>query len=101
MDVCVPVVDKLDADTRQEWGYIFQRVEENPVIQEIQGLMDSWKAITFSIFTALAISIIYIYLLSLFAEYLAWALIFVVQIGFVVMAGIGFYTYVSAAAAKK
>ena len=71
------------------------------MIQEVQGLIDSWKAITFSIFTALAISIIYIYLLSLFAEYLAWALIFVVQIGFIVMAGAGFYTYVSAASANK
>jgi len=43
--------------------------------------------------TSLALAIIYIYLMSLFAEYVAWGLIFLIQVGFILMAFGGFYFY--------
>jgi hypothetical protein len=45
--------------------------------------------------TSLLLAIIYIYLMSLFAEYVAWGLIALVQIGLILMAVAGFYFYVT------
>jgi len=43
--------------------------------------------------TSLVLAIIYIYLMSLFAEYVAWGLVFLIQVGFILMAFGGFYYY--------
>jgi hypothetical protein len=45
--------------------------------------------------TSLLLAIIYIYLMSLFAEYVAWGLIVLVQIGLILMGVAGFYFYVT------
>jgi len=59
----------------------------------MQFLMSSWKALLFSMASSLVLSVLYIYLMSYFAEYLAWGLIFLVQISLVVIAAGGFIYY--------
>lgn len=46
------------------------------MFMQMMNLVNAWKAILFSMFTALVLSILYIYFLSIFAEYVAWGLIF-------------------------
>ena len=55
--------------------------------------VNAWKAVLFSMFTALVLSILYIYFLSIFAEYVAWGLIFMVQAGLIALSIGSFYYY--------
>jgi hypothetical protein len=67
----------------------------------MQFLMSSWKALLFSMVSSLVLSVLYIYLMSYFAEYLAWGLIFLVQISLVVIAAGGFIYYTQASGSKQ
>ena len=55
----------------------------------------------FSMVTSLVLSVLYIYLMSYFAEYLAWGLIFLVQVGLFVIAAAGFIYYTQAGEKKE
>lgn len=63
-------------------------------------MKESWKAIAFSMVFAFVLSVIYIFLMSAFAEYLAWGLIFLVEIGVLVI-GVGALVYYTQANGSK
>lgn len=83
----------MPEDAQKNWNIIIDAVKKSPMFQELLYLSNSWKAILLSMGTSLALAIIYIYLMSLFAEYVAWGLVFLIQIGFILMAIGGFYFY--------
>lgn len=93
MDICLPVVKDMDAETKQNWDIILDGLKENFVLMQFVNLYSTWKTILFSMFIALVLSIAYIYFLSLFAEYVAWGLIFFIQTGLIGLSAGSFYYY--------
>lgn len=53
----------------------------------------SSRAVNWSIGLSIVYCILYIYLMSMFAEYIAWAIIVIVQIGLFVGSGASFYSW--------
>lgn len=60
-------------------------LQKNPFIIQIMNIVTASRAIMFSIFSALVLCLLYIYFMSIFAEYVAWAIIVLTQISFVVV----------------
>lgn len=69
-------------------------MKKNPLYKQLEYLAASWKSIVFSMFTSLILAILYIYLMSAVAEYVAWGLIFLVQVGLIMLSlgGLFYYT---------
>lgn len=76
MDICWPVWDKMSQGAKDRWVTILEGLQKNMVFMQLMNLYTAWKAIAFSMFMALVLSITYIYFLSIFAEYVAWGLVF-------------------------
>ena len=58
----------------------------------LNDLYLSSTSIFYSMGTAFALCILYIYLMSIFAEYLAWGLVILTQLGLIAVAG-GAFVY--------
>lgn len=93
LGVCLPKYKLMPEQVQKNWDVIINGVKQNKMFQNIVYLSNSWKAILLSMATSLVLAIIYIYLMSIFAEYVAWGLVFLIQIGFILMALGGFYFY--------
>lgn len=93
MDICWPDFDDMSEDAKENWMLILEGLEENVVFMQMMNLYSAWKAIVFSMFMALLLSIAYIYFLSVFAEYVAWGIIFATQIGLIALSLFSFYYY--------
>ena len=96
MDLCVPIYDELPPTGKSTWDAFAAGLAKNVTFQQLQFLARSWKALLFSMLSSLVLSVLYIYLMGAFAEYLAWGLIFLVQIGLVVISAGGFIYYTQA-----
>lgn len=93
MDICWPVVKDMSQDAKDNWDIIIEGLQRNQLFMQMMNLINAWKAILFSMFTALVLSILYIYFLSIFAEYVAWGLIFFIQAGLIALSIGSFYYY--------
>lgn len=93
MDVCVPYPATLSSDEKDNWDTIVIGMRKNPIFNYFVYLISSWKAILFSMVGSLVLSLLYIFLMSLFAEYVAWGLVFLIQIGLFIIGfgGCGYY----------
>ena len=94
LGICFPEYDKMPEGAQKNWDQIINGLKGNPIFLQAEYLASTWKALLFSVLTSLILAIIYIYLMSLLAEYVAWALIFLVQIGLILLAvgGVVYYT---------
>jgi len=61
-------------------------IEKNPLFMQLMTLYTAYRAIIFSMLSAFLLCIIYIYFMSIFAEYVAWGIIFLTQIGLTALA---------------
>ena len=93
MDVCVPYPATLDKEEKENWDTIVLGMRKNPIFNYFVYLISSWKAILFSMVGSLVLSLLYIFLMSLFAEYVAWGLVFLIQVGLFIIGfgGVGYY----------
>lgn len=93
MDVCVPYPNSLSTAEKKNWDMIVQGLRKNTIFNYFVYLISSWKAIVFSMVGSLVLSLLYIFFMSLFAEYVAWGLVFLIQVGLFIMGfgGIGYY----------
>ena len=58
---------------------VLKFIRTNPVFVQFVNLYTAWRALILSMISALVLCIIYIYFLSIFAEYVAWGIIFLTQ----------------------
>ena len=78
MDVCVPYPNSLSATEKKNWDTIVEGLRKNRIFNYFVYLISSWKAIVFSMVGSLVLSLLYIFFMSLFAEYVAWGLVFLI-----------------------
>lgn len=83
----------MPEEAKKNWDVIIDGLKKSDLYKAVVYLGQSWKAILFSMGTSLLLAIIYIYLMSLIAEYVAWGLIFLVQIGLILACAGGLYSY--------
>ena len=76
MDICWPNFDEMDEADKENWTLVINGLERNVVFMQLMNMYTAWSAIVFSMIMALILSIAYIYFLSIFAEYVAWGIIF-------------------------
>ena len=84
--LCNPDVDDLNATHQAQAAVVEQmkiNVANGSAGKYVYDLYLSSTSIFYSMGTSFVWSIICIYLLSMFAEYVAWAIVFVVQIGLI------------------
>lgn len=93
MDVCWPHWDDMSAEEKDNWDIIMIQLKKNVVYMQFMNLYTAWKAILTSLATAFLLCIIYIYFMSIFAEYVAWGIIFLTQFGFIALTAGSFYYY--------
>lgn len=88
--MCMP--RDLHGDQKANWGVVNDYLKENSdIYMTLLNVSTASTSIMVSVLTALVLCIVYIYFMSIAAEYLAWALVFLTQIGFIVLAVGGFY----------
>lgn len=93
MDICFPNWDDLDEKEKENWDIVLENLAKNPVWSQFLNLQTAWKAITLSMLSALVLSMIYIYFLSIFAEYVAWGIIILTEVAFIALTFLGIYIY--------
>lgn len=76
MDLCFPNMDDLTEMEKENWNIVMEQLKMNPLYMQIVNLYTAYRAILFSMASAFLLCILYIYFMSFFAEYLAWAMIF-------------------------
>lgn len=101
MDVCWPNFSELSKIEKKNWSLVLQKLQDSPIFVQFVNLYYAWSAILFSMATAFILCIIYIYFMSIFAEYVAWALVFITQIGFFVIGVGSLYYYATAEEGNK
>jgi hypothetical protein len=74
-DLCWPKFSTLSADQKANWKLVVRSLEKNVVFAQIMNMTTAYRAVIFSMLTAFLLCIIYIYFMSIFAEYVAWAII--------------------------
>jgi solute carrier family 44 protein 1 (choline transporter-like protein)/choline transporter-like protein 2/4/5 len=99
LDYCLPDIGALKRDYpeyAETWSTAFkQMLSSNPAGNSIQDLYLSSRAIYWSMAMSFVYCILYIYILSAFAEYIAWALIGFIQIALIGVSGLSIVTYMS------
>ena len=93
MDICWPHISDMDPLVKENWQIVISGLKENVIFMQLMNLINTWKTILFSMFMSLILSIGYIYFLSVMGEYVAWGLVFLVQIGLMGMSIGSFYYY--------
>lgn len=69
--------------------------KDNQIYSQLLNLTTCWRGLLFSLACALVLCFLYILFLSWFAEYLAWAIIILTQLGFLAVTGGAIYGYVT------
>lgn len=88
--LCMP--RDLHGNEKSNWKLVNDYLKENSdIYMTVVNISTASSSIMVSVGTALVLCILYIYFMSIAAEYLAWALVFLTQIGFIVLAVGGFY----------
>mmetsp|Transcript_13183 Transcript_13183/g.22353 ORF Transcript_13183/g.22353 Transcript_13183/m.22353 type:complete len:92 (+) Transcript_13183:557-832(+) len=72
----------MTVEDKAYWTYKVQELLSNPTTAWIQDLYLSSRAIYASMAMAFVYCVLYIYLMSAFAEYIAWAIVGMIQVGF-------------------
>lgn len=103
MDLCWPHYEDLSKTEKANWKIVTDYLHKNPVFLQLVNLTTAWRAILFSMASAFIFCIIYIYFMSIFAEYVAWGIIFLTQIGLLglTIGSLYFYTTSSAESSNK
>ena len=94
MNICKPIASQLPESEKKNWKYIFDYVmEKAPGGQGMKDMYNSSTAIFLSMFLAFVWAILYIYLMSAFAEYIAWGIIGLTMLGLIgiTIASFGYY----------
>lgn len=91
LGLCWPDPTKFTEEQKKSWSMVVNELEKNVVFRQFVNIQVAYRAVLFSMLSALFLCIIYIYFMSIFAEYVAWGIIAVTQITFVVMAFGSFY----------
>lgn len=87
---CIPDIASLKAQKSGEyeaWKSLMKEFEQNPYGRKLKDLYLSSRAIYYSIGTSILYSLLYIYLMSFAAEYLAWLMVALVQIALFAIGG--------------
>lgn len=93
---CIPDISDLkkqDPNMYEAWKIAFKQLTNNPAGRKLQDLYLSSRAIYASMALSLVYCILFIYLMSAFAEYIAWACIGLTQIGLFIGSGVAFQQY--------
>ena len=78
MRICKPT--KLPADAKKNWVYVFNYlIDHAPGGGSLRDIYNSSTAVFVSMALAFVWSLLYIYLMSLFAEYIAWGIIAILK----------------------
>jgi len=93
MGVCWPHFDDMAKVEKENWAMVTEELKKNGFFKQFVNLQTAWKAILLSMATAFLLCLIYIYFMSIFAEYVAWGLIALTQIGFIVLTIGSFYFF--------
>ena len=91
-DLCWPHYSTLTPDQKANWKLVMRGLERNAIFAHIMNLTTAYRAVIFSMLTAFVLCIVYIYFMSIFAEYVAWAIIFFTQLSFIVLSMASFYS---------
>lgn len=91
--MCWPKMLEIGSTELEYWHVVVNYFEKNPVFLQLLNVMTASRSIGLSVITALVLCIIYIYFMSIFAEYLAWGIIILTELCFIFLAGGGFYYY--------
>jgi hypothetical protein len=81
MHYCLPNFDDLDYENQVKWYGMLAELMSNPAISWIQDLYLSSRAIYISMAMAFVYCTLYLYLMSAFAEPIAWFIVIAVQVG--------------------
>jgi hypothetical protein len=93
MRMCTPDLDKVPTTIKENWKRVFDYIIDNaPGGQTMKDLYNSSTAIFLSMGLAFFWGILYIFLMSIFAEYIAWGIIAITQLGFIGLT-IGAFAY--------
>ena len=87
---CIPDIASLKASKSGEyenWKLLIKEFEQNPTGKKIKDLYLSSRAIYWSFGLSVVYSLLYIYLMSVAAEYLAWLMIALVQLALFAIGG--------------
>jgi len=79
---CLFELSSMTVEDKAYWTYKVQELLSNPTTAWIQDLYLSSRAIYASMAMAFVYCVLYIYLMSAFAEYIAWAIVGMIQVGF-------------------
>lgn len=93
---CIPNLVALKAEGGPEyeaWMALLKEFGNDPIGQKIKDLYYSSRAIYWSIGLSLVYSLLYIYLMSLVAEYIAWLMIAMVQLALFAVAAYLYNVY--------
>lgn len=93
MDICWPHWDDLNNSEKAMWNKAMEQIKKNPLFVQLINLRTAYTAILTSMLTAFVLCVIYIYFMSVFAEYVAWGLVFLTQLSFIVLAAGGFFMF--------
>lgn len=84
LDICFPVnKNALDKAEQEGFEKLIEAIKSNPAGKMFEDMKASSTSMYMSFGTALVWAIVYIYLMSIFAEALAWCCVFLVQIGLI------------------
>ena len=87
MGYCMPDMDDLKDDrpaAYEAWKTAMNTLlTSNPAGQQLKDLYNASRAIYWSIAMSFVYCLLYIYLMSAFAEYIAWAMVAIVQLGLI------------------
>jgi len=79
MGYCFPKYSSLDDEQKENWDMVLKFIRKNPIFVQLVNLYTAYRALILSLLSAFVLCIIYIYFLSIFAEYVAWGIIFLTQ----------------------
>ena len=76
MGYCKVYTDGIPPKAKKNWQYVFQYIIDHaPGGQQMKDIYNSSTAVFVSMALAFVWAILYIYLMSFFAEYIAWGII--------------------------
>lgn len=93
---CIPNIASLKSSDSKEyeaWMNLLKEFENDQIGRKIKDLYYSSRAIYWSIGLSIVYSLVYIYLMSLVAEYIAWAMITLVQLALFAVAAYLYNVY--------
>lgn len=103
MGLCKPDMKSVPQGVKDNWTYVAKYIIDHaPGGQSMKDMYSSSTAIFMSMGLAFVWCVLYIYLMSFFAEYIAWAIIAITQLGLLALT-IGSFMYFAQAGkeAKK